>query len=544
MFNFNRLILFVLFFLSFPLKSFAGVNFAFIKNPLIPTYWTGAAGTGLWNNSANWSAGVVPGSKNLAIFDSTKCSGANCNVTINVAGISMVSGYTGTITHNSGITVIVGAWGWRQAAGTFTKSVSPVTINGGTFVLSGGTFNAGTGNFRINADPQGDVKVFDYTGGSFNPGTGTLIFGINGNGCINGTTYTIDFPTSMSVNNLTFNGGHATDANTCTWALGAGDTITVAGNYTIARDLAAGSVAATGTMDLMGNLTVGAGSAGGNLPINMNGAATQNITQTAGAIFHSGWFTIDKATGSVVTLSDITLPTSGFYVSQGTFDHQAFYVYSANVFSVNANATERSRYPGRISANVYSYTSGCNYELYGAGSTTFGWNSTPCNLIISKTGGAYVQLLTNTATQGNFINSAGSSFRNASFTLGVAGNFTNSGTWVTGTGTVSLTGTNQTITGNTAFYNLSKIASTARTLTFTAGSTQTITNQLTLKGTGAGSRLTLVSSSPGTPWNIDPQVNRDVQYVDVMDGNNTNGTAIPATTSVDSGNNTNWTITT
>ena len=47
---------------------------------------------------------------------------------------------------------------------------------------------------------------------------------------------------------------------------------------------------------------------------------------------------------------------------------------------------------------------------------------------------------------------------------------------------MTLSGTNQAINGSTTFYNLQATGSTARTLTFASGQTQTVTNDLTLTG--------------------------------------------------------------
>src|SRR5207248_2376366 len=106
---------------------------------------------------------------------------------------------------------------------------------------------------------------------------------------------------------------------------------------------------------------------------------------------------------------------------------------------------------------------------------------------------------------------------------------------------VILTGANQTISGSTTFNNLTKTVATARTLTFDATGTQTITGTMLLQGS-SGQLLSLRSSSFGTQWKIDPQSVRTIAFLDVQDSNNINATAINAvgTNSVDSGNNTNW----
>lgn len=105
-------------------------------------------------------------------------------------------------------------------------------------------------------------------------------------------------------------------------------------------------------------------------------------------------------------------------------------------------------------------------------------------------------------------------------------------------GTVVFTSsTNNNILSSTTFYNLHKL--TPGTLTFTAGTTQTILGELKLQGE-EGNPLILKSSVDGNEWFIDPQGTFDISYVDVKDSNNINAQALVALNSTDAGNNINW----
>ncbi|MBI4839227.1 MAG: hypothetical protein HY806_08855 [Nitrospirae bacterium] len=129
---------------------------------------------------------------------------------------------------------------------------------------------------------------------------------------------------------------------------------------------------------------------------------------------------------------------------------------------------------------------------------------------------------------------------NAAFsTITVKGNWTNSGSFSSGTSTVILNGINQTIYGNNTFYNLSKIATSAGVLSFETGKTQTIVNSLILTG-ASGNILSLRSTSQGNYWYINPQGTRSISFVDAKDSNNIHQTTIIPTNSVSSGNNVNW----
>lgn len=123
--------------------------------------------------------------------------------------------------------------------------------------------------------------------------------------------------------------------------------------------------------------------------------------------------------------------------------------------------------------------------------------------------------------------------------LTIAGNWSNCGTYTPGNNTVTLSGSSQSISGSTTFYNLTKSASSADTLTFEAGKTQTVTNNLILTGV-SGQLLSLESSSPGTQWNLNPSGTYSLGYLTVKDGNNLASSLLSPSNSVDNGDNLNW----
>ena len=128
--------------------------------------------------------------------------------------------------------------------------------------------------------------------------------------------------------------------------------------------------------------------------------------------------------------------------------------------------------------------------------------------------------------------------------LTVNGSFSNGFTYVAYSGsTLKFAGTNTaTIYGSQT--NASLVCTNAgKTLLFQAGRTNTVNEALTLTGNGTA-RLVLRSTAGGTYWNLSAKATavQAVDYVDVQDSNAKAGyaTAISATHSVDSGNNTNW----
>jgi hypothetical protein len=98
---------------------------------------------------------------------------------------------------------------------------------------------------------------------------------------------------------------------------------------------------------------------------------------------------------------------------------------------------------------------------------------------------------------------AGGALVAGSGSITLAGNWTNAGSFTAGTGSVNFIdaptcAVSSTLTGNTTFATLTFISSTGKPYRFAAGSTQTITTQLTATGTQA-LPLPLQSATPGQP---------------------------------------------
>ena len=194
---------------------------------------------------------------------------------------------------------------------------------------------------------------------------------------------------------------------------------------------------------------------------------------------------------------------------------------------------------GTVGCNAFgTFNCGTGTVIYSAGDQTID-NVTYYNLTLSGSGTK--TLCEDVTVNGSLTIGSPTTLATDAYNLNIAGNWINSGSFTAGTGTVVFGGSNQSITGDTTFYNLSKTVTTADTLTFAAGSTTTVTGTLTLEGV-SGQLLFLRSGSDGTQWKIDPSGTRTITYLDVKDSNNIDETAIDAvgTHSVDSGNNTRW----
>lgn len=124
-------------------------------------YWVGDSGAN-FSVASNWKttnpagcgsgdASAAPGSLDVAIFDADCDYNVTMNADVNVAGININSGYTGTISPSSAISIAVGTSDFVQADGVFTSTSGTMTLAGADFTKTGGTFNEGTGTISFTA---------------------------------------------------------------------------------------------------------------------------------------------------------------------------------------------------------------------------------------------------------------------------------------------------------------------------------------------------------------------------------------------------------
>ncbi|HEX4924375.1 MAG TPA: Ig-like domain-containing protein, partial [Bdellovibrionales bacterium] len=279
---------------------------------LNPFTWTGAAPADptqtYWSNNANWHGGTAPTNADVAIFDAT-CS-SNCsptiNASINVAGVRMNSGYTGTITQAAGQTITIGATGWLQAAGTFTGGDSSVTFSGnGPLTLTGGTYTATSATTTIRRN------ITITAPGTFAHNSGTVQVGVGaseGNSTIN--------TDGVTFNHLTL---RKDDWNTITNSAD----YNVAGNLVINTDGATTSFVNGGTISVAGNVTITnhfANDTGGTVKIRLYGTGAQTLSSAVSGYQRGvGGVIIDKPSGTL-TLAGTIGVTHEWTHTQGTVD--------------------------------------------------------------------------------------------------------------------------------------------------------------------------------------------------------------------------------
>ena len=308
----------------------------------------------------------------------------------------------------------------------------------------------------------------------------------------------------------------------------------------------AGAVTLADNLSIAGNWTNTGSFISSSNTVTFTGSGTSTIiTGGTGTTQDFQNFTVNKTGNGVAQLSTNGLDVDGtLTVSGGTLDLNGQSI--STTATCNITGTLKLTGDETVSCTP-TLNSGATVEYCAtSGSRAIkAWDYSSASTTINGAGGTFTDSGTRTVG-GNFTIAAGS-FTATNGTMNVAGNWSNSDTFTHNSGTVVLNGTSQSISGNTAFNNLTKNVVNARTLTFEKGSTQTIAGALNLTGTD-GNLLSLRSSEDDEDeaaddrWILDWQGTYTLGYLDVKDSNNTGGSVIPLTSNniTDSGNNVRW----
>ncbi|MBI4929734.1 MAG: T9SS type A sorting domain-containing protein [Bacteroidetes bacterium] len=267
-------------------------------------YWVGA--TSSWNTASNWStisggggSSGVPGSTDAAIFDGGGTANCSTDANVNVAGINVQSGYSGTITQGAGYTITVGTGNAVFSGGTFSGGNSAITFNG-TFTLSGTNFISTSGTITFGNN-------YTFSSGTFTHNSGLALF-----------KYQLTITGSTTFNNLTFNNQCSCSGN---FTLAAGTTLTVDSKLTISGSniwqLFGGTIDVKGDIDLLNTLSAGSGS---STIINIIGTGNQIMTgQSTGPKCALPPVNVNKASGTLYLNNTVT--TCGVWTNTaGTVD--------------------------------------------------------------------------------------------------------------------------------------------------------------------------------------------------------------------------------
>jgi len=444
-------------------------------------------------------------------------------------------GGTGSVTVNSGGTL------------NFTNATS-WTIEGNLNVNSGGTLNYSSGtSWDINQSSFTNDGTIDYPGTTIN--VNYNFDTRDGTFDLSGKTITFDGSSQYYDSNLYCGSNFSSTTNVTVNKSNSGGSFDIDTDCTLG-DFYFGGVgfistpASSRALSVYGDITHTSGTFNvPNYSFTLTGTNDQIITQQGGS--WSSPLQINKSEGTV-TLATSGLTSSGACnVVEGTVDINGFdwtcssgltiedggilELYGSETVTtptLDPGSTVRYTGNGDASSNSYSVKDWSYQGFIVAG--------------VDSNDTFDATAITTLTLPVDFVHSGG--IFSAPPTLNVAGDFTRTGgTFTHNSGSVVLNGTSQTISGDTTFGNFTKSVSSADTLTFTAGDRQTFAGTMTLTG-AVSNLLTLVTSSSGTQWEIDPQSTRTIEYLDVSYSNNVNSTEITtANLNVeDSGNNTGW----
>ncbi|KKW37434.1 MAG: hypothetical protein UY87_C0093G0001, partial [Candidatus Peribacteria bacterium GW2011_GWC2_54_8] len=393
----------------------------------------------------------------------------------------------GTLAHTTRTVYVKGSWdsGSGSVTGTGTINFAAVgsteTIRSGTFTYSGATFS-GSGSWTLQ-DAMDVDGSFVFQRGTLNQSVYAL--NLSGNSRIASGAV---FVKSTTATALTFDG-------TLTYEDEHGSNL---GRVTVGNS-------PDTTTTLSGSLTADALTVGTGDTLVLSG---HNLFIGTGGLFLHG--TLD-ATNNGPNASTIVI--SGSWLASGTGD-----------FIAGSSAV-------RFDASSSSYTIAASGAFF--------------NLIVNGTGATYTAS-GSLDVNGNFELSAGT-FTAPSTTLTVSGSWLKSAsgsTFAHNSGSVVLDGGDQTVSGSTLFYNLTKTGATAQQLTFVSTTMQSVSGALTLRGGSSSARLSLRTTTDGiSSWLRLDSVSgtQDLAYLDVRDNNATGGEKLICFTGCkNSGNNRNW----
>ncbi|MEX1997650.1 MAG: fibronectin type III domain-containing protein [Candidatus Andersenbacteria bacterium] len=390
----------------------------------------GGAGDGnKWSCGANWSGDVAPGSTDVATFDGTSTKDATIDAAISVSGIDINTGYTGTITQATGVTVTFDIGNYDQAAGTFTGGNSLISGgNTGSFTLSGGTFTNSSGGLTLE-------RNFTYSGGTFT-NTGKIVTFADSTAA-DDTTLTCSGTLEGTVV-ITKDGlGDFTLASGCTIDLGANPTTAV-------------DIGANNPFTNNGTITIPSGT----WTIN-GGTLTNNGTITHSGSGWDGEAGLINNTGATITYSGTTLSFERIFTQSGTFALTGKTItFDGNAAADDTTLTCSGTLGGTvvISKNNngdFIVASGCSIDLGATPTTAFGTGTYTNNGTITIPSGTWtINGATSTLTNAGTITHSGSGwdFNDTGLTNNSGATITYSGTAITmersltQSGTFDLTG--------------------------------------------------------------------------------------------------------
>jgi len=384
--------------------------------------WLTTAPSTNWNNTTNWSGGVVPTGTNIAAFATTSAHSA---VVINASGLSV-----GEVTFS----------------GTANESLTGTVANALTLNGVGG----------VDMDNQ-EASFAASIGAAINLGTGTQTLQVTGTGTasltfsnqVNLNGAAAIFKTTTASNLITFSGPIVENGSTGSLAITGSGTVIFSGanTYTEVTSIASGASLQIGAAGATGQLGTGNVVDVGTLVYDLSGNTTvSNVISGAGTLVQKGaGASTVVLTGANTYTGATTITTGAIQLGNGTTNGSiagtSIVDNAALIYDVTAGST--SAYAGTISGTG-------TVTQKGSGTLVLTGTNTYTGVTSITAGGLQ---LGNGTTNGSI---AGTSIvDNAALIFDLTGTASYAGT-ISGTGVVSQTagtmilkGVN-TYTGNTS----------------------------------------------------------------------------------------------
>ena len=510
--------------------------------------WDGGGAGNNCSTVANWSGDTKPTAADDVVLDgtSTKDLTWDSGCPTGVRSWSQNSGYTGTASFS--ITNFTLTGGLTLAAGTLTAPSGTLTIRG-TITKTGGTFThnngtvllAGTGAYTLEPGGTSFNTLTLNTGlvgyWKFDDGSGNKARDDSGNGNV-GTL------TSMSTGNGGPSGWTGSTTNKIRfydpYALkfdGVNDYVSVGNmsSYFSAQE-------ATFTAWVKRNRHTPAGpSTTGSWFFNLSNA-NNHYVWTDGNIY-DGTFKTARTTVGAGIVSDRTQWHHVAITRKAGANGWKFYQNATEIASDDGGTWEMatSIKIGNSSDSQYNFDGQIDdVRIYNralsASEVATLYNGS------KSTGSGVYQLGSALHVNGNLNVISGTLDSNGN-DITAAANVSIQGDFTKGSRTFTLDGTvNQTISGSTVFWNVTKTVTSASTLFLDFTSRQSVSGALTLQG-AAGNLLSLrvTRAGSGARLLLDGDAGtQSLTYLDAKDSNASGGAALSCLNCTDSANNTNW----
>ena len=450
-------------------------------------------------------------------------------------------GDSATFTGN-GYLVTASSFGiYLQTGNTTALTVAGATASGALYI--GSTVNSAPASLDITGNITSGGTIYTYSKGDI-----TLNATVNAN---NGSSIVYFYPDYDNA------GGSATFTGNGYAATGSQISVYFPSSSTAALTLA--GITATAP-----NLYIGSGASNAPLSVDITAAVTntsgaviinalRDINQGASISANSGSSSItvypNRSAGayqayitgdSTITCTTYTVTTYALTINSG------FTLTSAcSTIAIGSTFTNNGTYKikGSETTTTPTNASGSTVQYYATASPTTIKNWTYDSIRFSSASATSYNIPAALDMNGSLtIDASNTLIDTSNYAINIAGNWSNSGAFTANSGTVTFDGTTQTVSGTTTFNNLTIDNANSPTISFTSGTTQTISGSFTATG-DATHQITIGATTTSVATLSKSSGTVSVSYCTISYSTASGGAkweALLANGNINSGNNNGW----